>query len=174
MAAIVSPTYLEQRACLSGRPRGGQPDWDSQAFKMRTLVSHCETVTPALERIYRLLFSWNPGSPNAFISLNSVNTFTCATTVAAGTLAGNGLVTGPLTINSKASLAPSAGSSAPMTFTSQGVLTFQPGSLFNPSIYTRNAAADQIVANGVTITHGARLGCTAWQISTLLAALFSL
>ena len=80
--------------------------------------------------------------------------------VQAGTLAGKGIITGATTIGTGsgagAFLAPSNGAKKPATLTIQSLLTFNSDSIYTWTLSTRNAAADQVVANGVAIQSGAQ------------------
>jgi autotransporter-associated beta strand protein len=92
-------------------------------------------------------------------------TGTGAVTVNSGTLGGKGSITGPTTIGTGtgagAFLAPSVGSSKPATLHLQGLLTFNSDSSYAWTLSTKHAAADQVVANGVTIQSGAQFDLTA-------------
>ena len=76
------------------------------------------------------------------------------------TLGGKGTVTGPTTIGTGsgagAFLAPSVASNKPTTSTIQGLLTFKSDGTYSYNLDTRNAKADQVVTNGVTIQSGAQ------------------
>jgi autotransporter-associated beta strand protein len=87
-------------------------------------------------------------------------TGTGAVNLNAGTLGGKGTVTGPTTIGTGsgagAFLAPSVASNKPTTSTIQGLLTFKSDGTYSYNLDTRNAKADQVVTNGVTIQSGAQ------------------
>ncbi len=80
--------------------------------------------------------------------------------VQAGTLAGNGIITGATTIGigsgAGAFLAPSIGTKKPAILTIQSLLTFNSDSTYTWTLSTKNAITDQVVANGVTIQSGAQ------------------
>jgi autotransporter-associated beta strand protein len=92
-------------------------------------------------------------------------TGTGAVNVNAGTLGGKGIITGATTIGTGsgagAFLAPSVGSNKTSTLTTQGLLTFKADGTYTCTLSTRNAAADQVVANGVTIQSGAQFDLSA-------------
>jgi autotransporter-associated beta strand protein len=92
-------------------------------------------------------------------------TGTGAVTVNAGTLGGKGIITGATTIGTAAGagafLAPSIGTKKPVSLTIQGLLTFNSDSSYTWTLSTKHAAADQVVANGVTIQSGAQFDLNA-------------
>jgi hypothetical protein len=53
-------------------------------------------------------------------------------------------------------LAPSVGANQPATLTLQSALTFKADGTYTYKLNTRNASADQVIANGVTIESGAQ------------------
>ncbi len=84
---------------------------------------------------------------------NSVN-------VAAGTLGGNGIIQGAVTIGtgngSGADLAPSVGSNQPARLTLKKTLTFKADGTYAYQLNTNNNRADLVTARGVTIESGAQ------------------
>jgi hypothetical protein len=80
--------------------------------------------------------------------------------VSAGTLAGTGILAGPVTVGTGsgagAFVAPSAGTTVPASLTIQSPLTFKADATYTYKVNTRNATADQLTANGVTIESGAQ------------------
>jgi autotransporter-associated beta strand protein len=91
---------------------------------------------------------------------NGSATGTGAVNVNAGTLGGKGIITGSTAIGTGsgggAFLAPSVGAKKPASLTIQGLLTFNSDSTYAWILSTKHAAADQVVANGVTIQSGAQ------------------
>ena len=83
-----------------------------------------------------------------------------AVQVDSGTLGGKGIIAGPVTIGTGsgrgAVLRPSVGLSQTAKFTMQSALTFNADSTYTCKLRTQQAKADQVVANGVTITSGAQ------------------
>jgi autotransporter-associated beta strand protein len=81
--------------------------------------------------------------------------------VDAGTLRGNGIIAGAVTIGtgsgSGAFLAPGEGASTATTLTIQSALTFKADSIYTCRLNTKKRKADQVVANGVTIESGAQV-----------------
>jgi autotransporter-associated beta strand protein len=77
-----------------------------------------------------------------------------------GTLAGNGTIAGSVAIGTGsgtgAVLAPSVGVSQVAVLTLQRALTFNADGTYIYKLNTRNARADQVIANGVTIESGAQ------------------
>jgi autotransporter-associated beta strand protein len=94
-----------------------------------------------------------------------------AVNVNAGTLAGKGIVTGATTIGTGtgtgAFLAPSIDTKKPATLTIQSLLTFDSDSTYTWTLSAKHAAADQVVANGVTIQSGAQFDLSAIGNKTL-------
>ncbi len=92
-------------------------------------------------------------------------TGTGSVNVQAGTLAGKGIIAGATTIGtgsgSGAFLAPSVGTKKLATLAIQNLLTFNSDSTYTWMLSTKNAAADQVVANGVTIQSGAQFDLNA-------------
>jgi autotransporter-associated beta strand protein len=83
--------------------------------------------------------------------------------VVGGTLAGAGTITGPLTAgngSSGATLAPGATSSTIGTLTVQGALNFAANSSYEAQLNSTAPAADNVTANGVTISSGAQITLT--------------
>ena len=80
--------------------------------------------------------------------------------VNAGTLGGNGMISGPVTIGtgsgSGASLAPSIASEKPLTLSLTNALALQTDGTYICQLSTKNAAADQVGADGITIQSGAQ------------------
>ena len=114
--------------------------------------------------------------------LSGANTYTGATTVSSGilraanktgsatgsgqvqvnggSLGGGGMIAGPITVATGASLRPSIGSSNVVTLTAQSALTLEAGSTYIYKLSTQKAKADQVIANGVTIQSGAQFNFT--------------
>jgi autotransporter-associated beta strand protein len=96
---------------------------------------------------------------------NGSATGTGAVNVNAGTLGGQGTVTGPTTIGTGsgagALLQPGVGASKPTTLSIQGLLTLKSDSTYAYKLNTNKAKADQVVANGVTIQSGAQFSFNA-------------
>jgi autotransporter-associated beta strand protein len=78
----------------------------------------------------------------------------------AGTLGGGGIVAGAVTVGTGsgagASLEPSIGASRPATVTVQSGLTFKSDATYSCKLNSRQAKADQVIANGVTVDSGAQ------------------
>jgi autotransporter-associated beta strand protein len=74
--------------------------------------------------------------------------------VRTGTLAGDGIIAGNVTFGRRASLGPNDHSSNNLTI--QGTLSFLAASAYSWRVDLRNVTADQVLANGVTISSGAR------------------
>jgi autotransporter-associated beta strand protein len=96
---------------------------------------------------------------------NGSATGTGPVNVNAGTLGGKGTITGPTTIGTGsgagAFLAASIGKKKPATLTIQSLLTFNSDSTYTWALSAKYAAADQVVANGVTIQSGAQFDLSA-------------
>ncbi len=94
------------------------------------------------------------------LTFNGSSTIPGVTTVAAGTLGGNGTFTGALTIGTGsgggAVLAPAAGGPMPMTLITQSALTFKADGSYTCTLSTKRAQADQVGALGVTIDSAAQ------------------
>jgi autotransporter-associated beta strand protein len=92
-------------------------------------------------------------------------TGTGAVNVNTGTLGGKGTIAGATTIGTGsgvgAFLAPSIGTKKPATLTIQSLLTFNSDGTYTWTLSTKHAAADQVVANGVTIQSGAQFDLNA-------------
>jgi hypothetical protein len=77
-----------------------------------------------------------------------------------GTLGGNGIISGAVTVgtntNTASFLAPSKGAKKPATLTTQSALTLNDDSTYIYQLNTKRAVADEVVANGVTIDSGAK------------------
>jgi autotransporter-associated beta strand protein len=77
-----------------------------------------------------------------------------------GTLAGRGKISGAVTIGNgsdvKAQLNPSLGTKKPATLTIQSSLTFKADGIYSYLLKTRNATADEVVVESVTIDSGAQ------------------
>jgi autotransporter-associated beta strand protein len=84
-----------------------------------------------------------------------------ALNVNAGTLGGKGIISDSTTIGtgtgSGAFLAPSVASRQPTILTLNNILTFKGDGNYSYKLNTRNAQADQVIANGVTIESGAQV-----------------
>lgn len=93
------------------------------------------------------------------LTYNGSSTFPGLATVAAGTLGGNGTLTGALSIGTGsgagAVLAPAAGGPTPMTLTTQSSLTFQDDGSYTCTLSTKKLQGDKVAALGVTIEPGA-------------------
>jgi autotransporter-associated beta strand protein len=115
------------------------------------------------------------------LTITGANTYTGGTTVTAGALrvsntkgsgagtgsvqvnsgilAGNGIISGAVTIGTgsgtKAKLQPGFESSTANTLTLQDSLTFRSEGDYSYKLYTNKAKADEVIANGVTIEKGA-------------------
>ena len=90
--------------------------------------------------------------------------------VAGGTLAGAGTITGPLTVGNGTSggtLAPGATSSTIGTLTVQGALNFAANSSYEAQLNSTALAADNVTANGVTISGDAQITLTDLGATTL-------
>ena len=82
-----------------------------------------------------------------------------AVTVSGGTLGGSGIISGTVTVNSGAFLAPAHGTKTQSTLTIQGPLTFNSGSTYTYTFKAKGkqAKTDKVIANGVTINSGANV-----------------
>ena len=98
-------------------------------------------------------------------ALRVSNTFgsgtgTGAAQVNAGTLAGEGILAGPVTVGTGsgggAFLAPSVGTNMQATLTIQSPLTFKADGSYIYRLNSRYSRADRVIANGVTIESGAQ------------------
>lgn len=91
--------------------------------------------------------------------------------VAGGTLAGAGIITGPLTVGtgsgSGATLAPGAGSSTIGTLTVQNALSFQADATYETQLSSTALAADDVTADGITIMNSAKIMLTDLGATTL-------
>jgi autotransporter-associated beta strand protein len=85
-------------------------------------------------------------------------TGTGAVSVVNGSLAGSGVITGPVTIGGGTGsiLQPGKGASNPATLTIQSTLAFNSDGNYTWKLNTKKARADVVVANGVTIETGAQ------------------
>ena len=87
-------------------------------------------------------------------------TGTGAVKVNAGTLGGSGIIAGKVTIGdgtgTSAFLQPSVGINNSAQLTMQKTLTIKADGTYTYKLNTRNARADQVIANGVTIESGAQ------------------
>ena len=92
-------------------------------------------------------------------------TGTGAVTVNAGILGGRGTIAGATTIGTGSSagafLEPSVGARQPVTTTIQSLLTFKADGSYTYKLDSKQARADEVVANGVTIESGAQFNFTA-------------
>ena len=86
-------------------------------------------------------------------------TGTGAIQVNAGTLGGGGIISGAVTVNSGAFLAPAHGTRAQSTLAIQSALTFNAGSAYTYTFKAKGkqAKTDKVIANGVTINSGANV-----------------
>ena len=86
-------------------------------------------------------------------------TGTGAVSVNAGTLGGSGIISGAVTVNSGAFLAPAHGTKTQSTLTIQSPLTFNAGSTYTYTFKAKGkqAKTDKVIANGVTINSGANV-----------------
>ena len=82
-----------------------------------------------------------------------------AVQVNAGTLGGSGIISGAVTVNSGAFLAPAHGTKTQSTLTIQSALTFNSGSTYTYTFKAKGkqAKTDKVIANGVTINSGANV-----------------
>jgi autotransporter-associated beta strand protein len=103
-------------------------------------------------------------SGGTLIAANSTGSATGsgAVQVTGGTLGGTGTIGGAVTIgggSGSAAIAPAAHSQQEATLTIQSTLTFQTGGtyLYSFNANRNNSRADEVVANGVTITGSATL-----------------
>jgi autotransporter-associated beta strand protein len=90
--------------------------------------------------------------------------------VTGGTLAGAGTITGPLTVgngSSGATLAPGATSSTIGTLTVQDALNFASNSSYEAQLDSTALTADNVTANGVTISSDAQITLTDLGATTL-------
>ena len=87
-------------------------------------------------------------------------TGTGAVQVNAGTLAGEGILAGPVTVGTGsgrgAFLAPSVGTNMQATLTIQSPLTLKADGSYIYRLNSRYSRADRVIANGVTIESGAQ------------------
>ncbi len=87
-------------------------------------------------------------------------TGTNTVSVNGGTLGGGGIIAGAVTIGSGsgpgAFLQPSVGGAKPTTLTIQSALTFSANGTYTCKLNTKNAKADKVLAQGVTIGGGAQ------------------
>ena len=86
-------------------------------------------------------------------------TGTGAAAVNGGTLGGSGIISGAVTINAGAFLAPAHGTKTQSTLTIQSALTFNSGSTYTYTFKAKGnkAKTDKVIANGVTINSGANV-----------------
>jgi len=84
--------------------------------------------------------------------LNGSSSYTGGTTVAAGTLGGQGLVPGPVSVSSGATLAPGLSTTTLGALTDSGALTLNPGAIL--AIELSSATSDSVITltGGVTLT----------------------
>jgi len=87
-------------------------------------------------------------------------TGTSTVRVDTGTLGGGGIIAGPVTVGVKngtgAFLAPGLGASEPKTLILQSAVNFKADGTYTYKLNTSNAKADQVIANGTTITGNAQ------------------
>ncbi len=90
---------------------------------------------------------------------NGSATGTGAVQVNSGTLGGSGIISGAVTVNSGAFLAPAHGTKKQSTLTIQSPLTFNAGSTYTYTFKAKGkqAKTDKVIANGVTINSGANV-----------------
>ena len=90
---------------------------------------------------------------------NGSATGTGTVQVNAGTLGGSGIISGAVTVNSGAFLAPAHGDKVQSTLTIQSALTFNGGSTYTYTFKAKGkqAKTDKVIANGVTINGGANV-----------------
>ncbi len=96
-------------------------------------------------------------------TLTGTNSCTGATTIALGTLGGEGIIAGPATVGTGsgagAFLAPAVGSKKQTTLTLQSTLTLNSDATYTCTFKAKQntAKSDKVIANGVTINSGAKL-----------------
>ena len=106
------------------------------------------------------------------LTLNSVNTYTGQTTVNGGALAGNGTITGAVTVNSGGTLSPGSGGIGTLTINNNLVLNTGSTSVFEANGST---LANDVLAVGGSVTYGGVLNIvpsgtfTAGQTFTLFS-----
>ncbi|MGH8095262.1 MAG: hypothetical protein ACREIF_17645, partial [Chthoniobacterales bacterium] len=100
-------------------------------------------------------------------------TGTGAVSVNGGTLGGKGIISGAVTVNSGAFLAPAHGTKTQSTLTIQSQLTFNAGSTYTYTFKAKGkqAKTDKVVANGVTIASGASFDLSGTTKGTLTSGL---
>jgi cephalosporin-C deacetylase len=99
--------------------------------------------------------------------LNAANTYTGATTNAAGILGGAGSLSGPVINQAIATLAPGAGANLPVTFTVNADVTLNAGGFTAMKLYKGGSpVSDQVVCSG-TVNYGGELLIT--SLGTALA-----
>ncbi|MGH8093276.1 MAG: autotransporter-associated beta strand repeat-containing protein [Chthoniobacterales bacterium] len=100
-------------------------------------------------------------------------TGTGAVSVNAGTLGGSGVISGAVTVSAGAFLAPAHGNKTQSTLMIQSALTFNAGSTYTYTFQAKGkqAKADKVVANGVTIASGASFNLSGTTKGTLTSGL---
>ncbi|MGH8092073.1 MAG: autotransporter-associated beta strand repeat-containing protein [Chthoniobacterales bacterium] len=100
-------------------------------------------------------------------------TGTGAVNVSGGTLGGKGIISGAVTVNSGAFLAPAHGTKQQSTLTVQSAFTFNAGSTYTYSFKAKGkqAKTDKVIANGVTVNSGASFNLSGTTKGTLTSGL---
>ncbi|MGH9809589.1 MAG: autotransporter-associated beta strand repeat-containing protein, partial [Terriglobia bacterium] len=100
-------------------------------------------------------------------------TGTSAVSVNAATLGGKGIISGAVTMNSGAFLAPEHGTKTQSTLAIQSALTFNAGSTYTYTFKAKKkqAKTDKVIANGVTIASGASFNLSGTTKGTLTSGL---
>ncbi|MGH8091938.1 MAG: autotransporter-associated beta strand repeat-containing protein [Chthoniobacterales bacterium] len=100
-------------------------------------------------------------------------TGTGAVNVTGGTLGGKGIISGVVTVNSGAFLAPAHGTKQQATLTIQSPLTFNASSTYTYTFKAKKkqAKTDKVIANGVTINSGASFNLSGTTKGTLTSGL---
>ncbi|MGH8094597.1 MAG: autotransporter-associated beta strand repeat-containing protein [Chthoniobacterales bacterium] len=96
-----------------------------------------------------------------------------AVNVSGGTFGGKGVISGAVTVNSGAFLAPAHGTKAQSTLTIQSQLTFNAGSTYTYTFKAKKkqAKTDKVIATGVTIASGASFNLSGTTKGTLTRGL---
>ncbi|MEO7168597.1 MAG: autotransporter-associated beta strand repeat-containing protein [Spartobacteria bacterium] len=120
------------------------------------------------------LYSGNTTVENGTLRVSNrkgSGTGTSVVEINAGNLAGSGTIAGATTVGAgngtRATLAPSAGVRQPARLTIQSMLTFKSDGSYTFMLNARRAAADMVVANGVTLESGAQFTLRAVALKRL-------